>query len=97
MALSATKAQQLPAVVDQFIYQDSFVQLDIEVDSVPDGDFGDLFRVWKSDRLLGTFYESYSGNGWIAQYIDSVDIVPCVSPVEAQMKIVEIYRNNQLV
>ncbi|BBD63618.1 hypothetical protein NIES2109_64930 (plasmid) [Nostoc sp. HK-01] len=38
---------------------------EIEIDSVPD-EFGELYRVWNSHHLLGTFYQNLEGK-WIAQ------------------------------
>lgn len=49
-------AQQQSVVVDQFTITTSNCELEIEVDCVEDGDFGDLYRVWKSDRLIGTYH-----------------------------------------
>jgi len=40
--------------------------LDIEVDATADRDFGKLYRVWDSYKLLGTFYQSMAGH-WVAQ------------------------------
>lgn len=41
-----------------------------EIDSVYDKDFGKLYRVWKSYRLLGTFYQALDGK-WIAQPVNA--------------------------
>lgn len=97
MTLSASRIQQLPTVVEQFTFSTSTAELEIEIDSSPDGDFGDLYRVWRNDRLLGTFYESFTGDSWKAQPVDSINLISCDSAEEAQMKIVESYLDNQLV
>ena len=85
------------AVVDQFLEKDSITELEIEIDSFPDGDFGDLYRVWKNDRLLGTFYESFTSDNWKAQPVDSIKLISCDSAELAQIKIIESYLNNKLV
>ncbi|BDA76152.1 hypothetical protein CAL7716_103180 (plasmid) [Calothrix sp. PCC 7716] len=41
-----------------------------EIDSVFDKDFGKLYRVWKSYRLLGTFYKALDGK-WIVQPVNA--------------------------
>ncbi|MEB3218437.1 MAG: hypothetical protein VKN72_19690 [Nostocales cyanobacterium 94392] len=97
MTLSSVGLQNIEALVDHFTVTDLGVELEIEVDSVPDGDFGDLYRVWKSDRLLGTFYESFTSNSWKAQAADSINLVSCGSAKEAQQWIVENYLNNCLI
>ncbi len=67
------------AEVEQFLLKDSITELEIEIDSVPDGEFGDLYRVWKNDRLLGTFYESFTSHSWKAQPVDSIKLISCDS------------------
>ncbi|MBW4675924.1 MAG: hypothetical protein KME52_18455 [Desmonostoc geniculatum HA4340-LM1] len=39
---------------------------DYEIDSVEDGDFGTLYRMWKSYHFLGSFYQNLDGK-WISQ------------------------------
>lgn len=47
--------------------QEEFTQSqDIEVDSICDC-FGTIFRVWRSQSVIGIFYQAVSGNGWIAE------------------------------
>ena len=49
------------AVVDQFLVKDLIkeLEIEIEIDSFPDGHFEDLYFVQgKQVRLLDTFYES---------------------------------------
>ena len=43
---------------------------EIEVDSDIDPEFGELYRIWYSYHLLGTFYQASDGK-WIAQPCDS--------------------------
>lgn len=38
----------------------------IEIDSTSDC-FGTIFRVWRGKSKLGIFYQTVSGNGWIAE------------------------------
>lgn len=47
-------------------YQGSKASSDYEIDSVLDADFGELYRVWRSYYLIGTFYQALDGK-WVAQ------------------------------
>lgn len=40
--------------------------LTLEIDSLPDPDFGTLYRLWKSYHFLGSFYQNLDGE-WVAQ------------------------------
>ncbi len=39
---------------------------EVEIDSVSDDDFGELYRVWNGMQLIGTFYQNLEGK-WVAQ------------------------------
>ncbi|MEO0970123.1 MAG: hypothetical protein AAFX80_17775 [Cyanobacteria bacterium J06639_18] len=39
---------------------------EVEIDSVSDDDFGELYRVWNGTQLIGTFYQNLEGK-WVAQ------------------------------
>ncbi|GEM_PF-2608870 len=97
MTSTKLKTQQLPVVVDIFTYKDSKLELEIELDSVPDGNFGYLYRVWNKDRLLGTYYESFTEDGWKAQPINSIKLIFCSSAEEAQTKVIESYLDDLLI
>jgi hypothetical protein len=58
--------------------QDSF-----EIDSVSDC-FGTIFRVWRGQSVLGIFYQTVSGNGWIAEAFRAVKPKWFESDEEAQ-------------
>ncbi len=60
---------------------------EIEVDSDIDPDFGELYRVWYSYHLLGTFYQAADGK-WIAQPCDTENRPSCNTAAEAQLLIV---------
>lgn len=61
---------------------------EIEIDSVPD-EFGELYRVWRVYKLLGTFYQNLEGK-WIAQPSNSA-IRPCFdTPELAQLFIIAV-------
>jgi hypothetical protein len=59
-----------------------------EIDAVPDSDFGNLYRVWQGMQILGTFYESMSGD-WVARSCGSTESWYCSSPEEAMHRILE--------
>jgi hypothetical protein len=46
--------------------QAEVVTSEVEIDSVSDDDFGELYRVWNGMQLIGTFYQSLEGK-WVAQ------------------------------
>ncbi|BAZ25518.1 hypothetical protein NIES4073_64230 [Kalymmatonema gypsitolerans NIES-4073] len=61
---------------------------EIEIDSVRD-EFGELYRVWNSSQLLGTFYKNLEGK-WIAQPCNSDKRPCCNTPDEAQLIIMAV-------
>lgn len=61
---------------------------EIEIDSVTD-DFGELYRVWNSHHLLGTFYQNLEGK-WIAQPFNSDERPRCETPELAQFFIIAV-------
>jgi len=61
---------------------------DIEIDSVPD-DLGELYRVWNSYHLLGTFYQNVEGK-WVAQPCNSDDRPCCDTAQLAQLFIIAV-------
>ena len=63
---------------------------EIEVDSDIDPDFGELYRVWLSYHLLGTFYRALDGS-WVAQPVKSNRVLRCATSLEAQAAIVTLY------
>ena len=66
------------AVVDQFLVKDLIKELEIEIDSVPDGHFEDLYFVQgKQVRLLDTFYESLNSDNLKTQPVDSIKLISC--------------------
>ncbi|MBD2213995.1 hypothetical protein H6G27_29625 [Nostoc linckia FACHB-104] len=64
------------------------VALEIEVDSVPD-EFGELYRVWNSYHLLGTFYQNLNGK-WVAQPSNRDERPCCDTPELAQLFIIAV-------
>ena len=52
---------------------------EIEIDSVPD-ELGELYRVWNSYHLLGTFYQNLEGK-WVVQPCNR-DERPCCDTSE---------------
>lgn len=46
--------------------QQEYAEQELEVDSISDC-FGTIFRVWRGKSVIGTFYQTVSGNGWIAE------------------------------
>ena len=69
----------------------------VEVDSDFDPDFGIMYRVWQSYRLLGTFYHAWGDGKWIAQPVGS-DFRPRLNtPEQAQSVIVAMSISSQLV
>ncbi len=61
---------------------------EIEIDSVPD-ELGELYRVWNSYHLLGTFYQNLEGK-WVAQPCNN-DERPCCDTAElAQLFIIAV-------
>lgn len=61
---------------------------EIEIDSVPD-ELGELYRVWNSSHLLGTFYQNLEGK-WVAQPCNR-DERPCFdTPELAQLFIIAV-------
>ncbi|RCJ40570.1 hypothetical protein A6770_37935 [Nostoc minutum NIES-26] len=61
---------------------------EIEIDSVPD-EFGELYRVWNSRHLLGTFYQNLEGK-WIAQPCGRDERPCCDTPELAQLFIIAV-------
>ena len=49
---------------------------EVEIDSISDGDFGELYRVWDGMQLLGTFYQNLEGK-WVAQSCSSDKPICC--------------------
>ncbi|MBD2254714.1 hypothetical protein [Nostoc parmelioides] len=62
--------------------------VEIEVDSVMDV-FGELYRVWYSYQLLGTFYQNLDGK-WVAQPCNTNERPRCDTPELAQLFIVAV-------
>ncbi|MFN6472582.1 MAG: hypothetical protein RMY36_023315 [Nostoc sp. SerVER01] len=62
---------------------------DYEIDSAEDGDFGTLYRLWKSYIFLGSFYQNLSGK-WIAQPANSDTRAECDTEYQAQLVILAI-------
>ncbi|MBR8839503.1 MAG: hypothetical protein DSM106950_37255 [Stigonema ocellatum SAG 48.90 = DSM 106950] len=58
---------------------------EIEIDSILDRDFGELYRVWHGSQILGTFYQAIDGL-WIIQSNHAQ--IRCNTAVEAQLLIV---------
>ncbi|MDZ8186880.1 MAG: hypothetical protein RMX96_18770 [Nostoc sp. ChiSLP02] len=61
---------------------------EIEIDSVPD-ELGELYRVWNSYHLLGTFYHNLEGK-WVAQPCNSDERPCCDTPELAQVFIIAV-------
>ncbi|MFN6572425.1 hypothetical protein [Dendronalium sp. ChiSLP03b] len=59
---------------------------DFEIDSIEDGDFGTLYRLWKSYHFLGSFYQNLDGK-WIAQPANSDCKLECDTEYQAQLVI----------
>lgn len=65
-------------------------EFEIEVDAVPDEDFGDLYRVWLGTTLLGTFYKSIA-SGWNSHLWGTGNLAKYDKSDAAIDKIVESY------
>ncbi|OKH59121.1 hypothetical protein NIES2130_10725 [Scytonema sp. HK-05] len=61
---------------------------EIEIDSVPD-ELGELYRVWNSYHLLGTFYQNLEGK-WVAQPCNRDERACCDTPELAQLFIIAV-------
>ncbi|MBW4561373.1 MAG: hypothetical protein KME32_09465 [Mojavia pulchra JT2-VF2] len=61
---------------------------EIEIDSVPD-ELGELYRVWNSYHLLGTFYQNLEGK-WVAQACNRDERPCCDTPELAQLFIIAV-------
>ncbi|MBW4668418.1 MAG: hypothetical protein KME60_13570 [Cyanomargarita calcarea GSE-NOS-MK-12-04C] len=63
-----------------------------EIDCDNDPDFGNLYRIWNSYNLCGTFYQDMDGY-WIPQPINC-DFRPRLqSELQAQLVIIAVYEN----
>ena len=62
---------------------------EIEIDSAPDPDFGEMYRVWHGISLIGTFYRA-ADDKWVAMPCNSNDRPSCNTAAEAQLLIVAI-------
>ncbi|ARV57989.1 hypothetical protein BZZ01_04460 [Nostocales cyanobacterium HT-58-2] len=81
--------QTLPQIdFEEYVAQlPDAVAPEIEIDSVPD-ELGELYRVWNSYHLLGTFYQNLEGK-WVAQLCNS-DESCCDTPELAQLFIIAV-------
>ncbi|MBR8839517.1 MAG: hypothetical protein DSM106950_37325 [Stigonema ocellatum SAG 48.90 = DSM 106950] len=80
-----TRAQ---AELDAYIEaQSQEIAPEIEIDSIPDRDFGELYRVWHGSQILGTFYQALDGL-WMIQSNHTDSQIRCNTASEAQMLIV---------
>jgi hypothetical protein len=61
-----------------------------EIDSLQDGDFGTLYRLWQGMNLLGTFYRAVSDDKWVAQPSFSKLRPRCDSSEQAQRLIIAL-------
>jgi hypothetical protein len=61
---------------------------EIEIDSVPD-ELGELYRVWNSYHLLGTFYQNLEGK-WVVQPCNRDERPCCDTPELAQLFIIAV-------
>lgn len=61
---------------------------EIEIDSLEDCDFGILYRVWHTSKLIGTFYRRVIDGKWVAMPFDSGNRPRCNTAAEAQLLIV---------
>ncbi len=66
----------------------SDIEPEIEIDSLEDCDFGILYRVWHTSKLIGTFYRRTIDDKWIAMPFDSDSRPRCNTAAEAQLLIV---------
>ncbi|MBR8840414.1 MAG: hypothetical protein DSM106950_42115 [Stigonema ocellatum SAG 48.90 = DSM 106950] len=78
------------AKLDAYIEQQAQeVAPEIEIDSIPDHDFGTLYRVWHGCHFLGTFYQAKDCL-WVIQSGDTDSQIRCKTAAEAQLLIVAI-------
>ena len=61
---------------------------EIEIDSLEDCDFGILYRVWHTSKLIGTFYRRAIDGKWIAMPLKSDSRPRCNTAAEAQLLVV---------
>jgi hypothetical protein len=90
---SFEQQEQQPDIGNAVIAQRSESCDQAEIDAVPDSDFGNLYRVWQGTRILGTFYESMSGD-WVARSSGSTESWYCSSPEDAMHRILEHTSNT---
>jgi hypothetical protein len=66
-----------------------------EIDGILDADFGNLYRVWRSCYLLGTFYQALDGR-WVAKSVKATINGSFSTEIQAILILVAIYENPQL-
>lgn len=76
-------------------HQGSNVSSDYEIDGVKDADFGELYRVWRSYCLIGTFYQALDGK-WVAQSTKATINGSFSTESQAVLVLVAIHENPQL-
>ncbi|MEI2580534.1 hypothetical protein [Scytonema sp. PRP1] len=90
LQIQAVAQSELNVTIEQ---QAQEVAPEAEIDAVPDSDFGSLYRVWQGMRLIGTFYQSISGE-WVARSCGSTECWYCSTGEEAQSRIIETATNS---
>jgi hypothetical protein len=61
----------------------------VQIDSIPDPDFGEMYRLWNGSTLMGTFYRKIFTSDWVAiPKSDSCSRYFCSSPEDAQYWII---------
>ena len=83
---------QAPAQLElnQYVEKRAVSIVSFEIDSLQDGDFGTLYRLWQGMNLLGTFYRAVSDGKWVAQPSFSELRPRCDSSEQAQQLIIAL-------
>jgi hypothetical protein len=75
--------------LEQYVKEQA-TSIPFEVDSLQDGDFGTLYRLWQKMNLLGTFYRADLDGKWVAQPSFSELRSRCDSSEQAQRLIIAL-------
>lgn len=76
--------------LNQYVEERAVSIVPFEIDSLQDGDFGTLYRLWQGMNLLGTFYRADSDGLWVAQPSFSELRPRCDRPEQAQQLIIAL-------
>ena len=76
--------------LEKYIHEQAeIIAPEIEIDSISDNDFGELYRVWNGMQLIGTFYQNLESK-WVAQSCSSDKAIYCDTSNSATLIIVAV-------